>query len=118
MAAAAATRARTARRPAGRGRIAVPAGGRVRWDRLGRVALLVVLAVIVLLYASPLKSWVAQKQTAAEYGAELRSLEAQNARLKARAEGLTRPDAIEREARRLGMVRQGERAYVIENLSR
>ena len=28
------------------------------------------------------------------------------------------PQAVEREARRLGMVRQGERAYVIENAPR
>lgn len=118
MAAAATTRARTARRPVSRGRSALPARAGVRWDRLGRLALLIVLAVILLLYASPLKSWVAQKQTSAEYSTELRSLEADNVRLKARAKGLTRPDAIEREARRLGMVRKGERAYVIEKLPR
>jgi hypothetical protein len=28
------------------------------------------------------------------------------------------PGALEREARNMGMVRQGERAYVIENLPR
>ena len=36
--------------------------------------------------------------------------------LKHRLRALRDPGALEREARRLGMVRQGERSYVIENL--
>jgi cell division protein FtsB len=91
-----------------------PAGAGIRWDRLGRVAVLVVLAAIVLLYASPLQQWIEQRRTAGEHAAEVQRLEAEHARLQARARDLARDDAIEREARRLGMVRQGERAYVIE----
>ena len=49
---------------------------------------------------------------------ELRRLEREHARLKARLDSLRAPDAIEREARRLGMVRRGEQAFVIENLPR
>ena len=101
------------RRPAPR---AGPSG--IRWDRVGRLALLVVLAVIVLFYAAPLQHWFEQKRTASEHAAELQRLEAENARLERRAHALTRPDAIEREARRLGMVERGERPYVIENLPR
>lgn len=92
--------------------------GSVRWDRVGRVAVLAVLGVILLLYVSPLQQWMTQRRTASEHRAELHRLEAEHARLKARADELTRTDAIEREARRLGMVRQGERAYVIENAPR
>ncbi|MGH2824907.1 MAG: septum formation initiator family protein [Thermoleophilaceae bacterium] len=41
-----------------------------------------------------------------------------NRELKRRVRALRDPGALEREARRLGMVRQGERAYVIEGLPR
>jgi cell division protein FtsB len=100
-----------ARRPAPRA-----GAGRIRWDRVGRLAFVGVLAVIVLFYAAPLQHWFEQKRTAAEHAAELERLESENARLKRRAGALTRPDAIEREARRLGMIERGERPYVIENL--
>jgi cell division protein FtsB len=69
----------------------------------------------MLLYVSPLTRWIAQSRTASEHRSELRALEAENSRLRARARQLQRPDALEREARKLGMVRRGERAYVIEN---
>lgn len=112
----------TRRRPPPRGRTRRPAActgpGGIRWDRVGRLALLGVLAVIVLFYAAPLQHWFEQKRTAADHAAELQRLEAENVRLERRAGALTRPDAIEREARRLGMIKRGERPYVIENLPR
>lgn len=110
--------AAAARRPAPRTRrpAARPARGGIRWDRVGRLAFIAVLAVIVLFYAAPLQNWFEQRRTAQEHSAELERLEAENVRLERRANALTRPDAIEREARRLGMVKRGERPYVIENL--
>lgn len=90
------------------------AGG-VRWDRLGRVALLGLLGVILLLYISPAKHWIEQSRTASSQAQELRELEAEHARLTKRARELRGSAALEREARKLGMVLQGERAYVIEN---
>jgi cell division protein FtsB len=87
----------------------------IRWDRVGRHALLGTLVVILMLYISPVKHWLEQSRTADEQRAELRQLERENARLKTRARELRRPDALEREARKLGMVRQGERAFAIEN---
>ena len=87
---------------------------RIRWDRVGRVALLGVLGVILLLYISPVQQWREQSRTAGEQEAELQRLAEDNARLKARARELRRPDAVEREARKLGMVEQGERAFVVE----
>ena len=90
----------------------------IRWDRLGRVFLLGVLAVILLMYVSPLTRWVTQRNTAKEDTAELRQLEDTNARLKAKLRDLQSPTAIEMRARQLGMVKQGERSFVIEDLSR
>jgi cell division protein FtsB len=90
----------------------------IRWDRLGRVFLLGVLFVILLLYVSPLTRWVTQKNTAKEDTAELHQLQTANDNLKTRLKSLTSSQAIELRARSLGMVKQNERAFVIENLPR
>ncbi len=91
-------------------------GGSIRWDRVGRTALLVVLGVIVLLYIPPAMRWVEQRQTAVRQSAEVEELQREHEELQARLESLRGPDAVEREARRLGMVRLGERPIVIESL--
>jgi cell division protein FtsB len=88
----------------------------IRWDRVGRVALLCTLGVIMVLYVSPAKHWIEQSKTNGEQNDQLRQLMAKNRQLKARVHELKTPGALEREARKLGMVRAGERAYVIENL--
>jgi cell division protein FtsB len=88
----------------------------IRWDRVGRVALLTTLGVIMLLYVSPAIHWLEQSRTAGEQRSELRELIATNRKLERRVRELRSPGALEREARRLGMIRQGERSYVIENL--
>lgn len=90
----------------------------IRWDRLGRVFLLGVLFVILLMYVSPLTHWMRQKGTAREDSAELHQLQATNDGLKEQIKQLQSPSALELKARRLGMVKQGERAFVIENLPR
>ncbi len=90
----------------------------IRWDRLGRLALLGTLFVILMLYISPAKHWWEQSRTANAQEQELGDLTKENRGLKERVRALRDPGALEREARRLGMVRQGERAYVIENSPR
>jgi cell division protein FtsB len=88
----------------------------IRWDRVGRVALITTLGVIMLLYVSPALHWLEQSRTAGEQRSELSELTAKNRELKHRLRQLRSPGALEREARRLGMIRIGERSYVIENL--
>ena len=88
----------------------------IRWDRLGRVALLGTLLVIVLSYASPARQWLQQSGTSTRQKQELSQLVKQKHTLSRRLRALRDPGALEREARRLGMVRVGERSYVIENL--
>lgn len=106
----------TARRSTPRPRhAAAPArGGRIRWDRVGRAALLIVLGVIVLLYVPPVTHYFEQRQTAGREQAELEQLQREHDELQGRIDGLSGPEAIEREARGLGMVREGEQAIVIE----
>jgi cell division protein FtsB len=106
-----ASHAAPARRPVVRRR---PNGSNIRWDRLGRLALLGMLGVIVLLYVSPVKHWIQQSRTQAYQEDQLRGLQQQNAQLKGRLGSLRRPGAIDREARRIGMIKQGERAFVLE----
>jgi len=80
------------------------------------VALLATLIVIVLSYLSPARQWIRQSGTAGRQKEELGELAAQRKKLDQRLRALRDPGALEREARRLGMVRVGERSYVIENL--
>ena len=102
----AAARRRAARRPA------------IRWDRVGRVFLLGVLVAILTMYVSPLQRWVTQHNLAKQESAELQQLEKQNKDLKAHIKLLHDPTALEAEARKLGMIRRGEREYVVQNLPR
>ena len=90
------------------------AAARIRWDRLGRVALLLVLVGVIALYVNPLRSYLSTWQEAKNRRGEVAELEQENARLRARKAELQNPRALEREARRLGMVKPGERAYVVE----
>ena len=87
----------------------------IRWDRLGRIALLITLVVIVLSYLSPARHWLQQSGTDRRQKEELSQLTTQRAKLQHRLRALRDPGALEREARRLGMVKQGERAYVISS---
>ena len=91
---------------------------RIHWDKLGRYALFMVLLAILLAYISPISHWLRQSETAKHEEAQLAELQEENAELKDRIADLKRPLALEREARELGMIKEGERAYVIENLGR
>jgi cell division protein FtsB len=83
----------------------------IQWQKVGRLALLFTLFVIVLLYIRPVAHWVQQRSTAAHSEADLRALQRENDRLEARLRQLSGTGAVEREARKMGMVRQGERPY-------
>jgi cell division protein FtsB len=93
-------------------------GTTIRWDRVGRLGLLAVLIVILLLYISPARHWLQQSSTAGAQRQELDELTKENRQLRQRVRALRDPGALELEARRMGMVRQGERSYVIEQLPR
>ncbi|HEX2085115.1 MAG TPA: septum formation initiator family protein [Solirubrobacteraceae bacterium] len=94
----------------------LPARPRVRWDRVGRIALLLVLLGVIALYINPARSWWSTKQESAQRASEVAALERENAKLRARRDELKDPRKLEEEARRLGMVRPGERAFIVEGL--
>jgi cell division protein FtsB len=86
----------------------------IRWDRLGRWALLAVLAFVVYLYIGPAASWVSAYREAERKRGEVAALKTENRELRERRAELRDPAALEREARELGMVRAGEKSYVVE----
>jgi cell division protein FtsB len=88
----------------------------IRWDRLGRWALIGVFAFVLYLYIGPAARWVTTYHQAKEKRAEVALLQTENRRLRAQERDLKRPSALEREARRLGMVKAGEKSYVVEGL--
>jgi len=88
----------------------------VRWDRVGRLALLFVLALLLYLYIGPLSSLALTWQASQQRQTRVAELEEVQARLRSRRDELRDPRALEREARQLGMVRPGERSYVVEGL--
>ncbi|MDX6687789.1 MAG: hypothetical protein QOF26_2579 [Baekduia sp.] len=95
----------------------VAGGGRaIRWDRVGRVALLVVLFGVVALYVGPSISFFHTYREAQSRRAEVSQLQRENVRLRARRTALKDPRTLEREARRLGLVKPGERPYIVKGL--
>jgi cell division protein FtsB len=95
----------------------VAGGGRaIRWDRVGRVALLMVLFGVLALYVGPSLSFFHTYREAKTKRAEVRALQAENDRLRARRKALQSPRTLEREARRLGLVKPGERPFVVKGL--
>jgi cell division protein FtsB len=102
------TAARSTRKRAGRGGI--------RWDRLARVSLLLVLFAVLISYLGPTANYVESWRLANQTRGELQELRTDNDRLRERAKRLRDPNMIELEARRIGMARPGERAYVIRHL--
>lgn len=88
----------------------------IRLDRVSRAALLLVLLGLAFLYIGPARSYVEARGESAKRQEEVRELREENDRLRARRRQLEDPRALELEARRLGMVRPGERSYVIKGL--
>lgn len=86
---------------------------RVRWDRAGRVALLVVIAVVIGIYAQRTLAYLSASAQASRQQAVVTRLEHQNAALSRQQRALNQPATIVRDARALGMVRPGERSYVL-----
>lgn len=90
--------------------------GPVRWNRVGRVALLLVLLGVLALYIEPAHSYWATWREARHQEAQVDRLRAENRLLLRRRHALEQPATIEREARELGMVRRGERGFVLRGL--
>ena len=80
--------------------------------------LVLVLFAVLVSYLNPVINLVDDWRDSKAEKEHFLALQHENARLQERVEALDDPDAAESEARRLGMVGAGERAYVIRGLSR
>lgn len=104
-----------ARRPPPRSRTST-AALRVRWDRVARTALLLVLLGVLGLYVQPARSYLSTWREASRERAIVRGLERENRSLATEQRALREPLTLEHEARQLGMVRSAERSYVVRGL--
>jgi cell division protein FtsB len=82
----------------------------MRWLAVGTIA------VVALLYYRPLKSYVDTRSSLEDRAAEVRSLRAERAELARRVAESDTPEALTRRARRLGLVKPGERLFIIKGI--
>ena len=82
------------------------AATRIRWDRLGRWALIAVFAFVLYLYVGPLLSWVSTYKQAGEKRQEVAALKARNTELKDRRKELRDKRALEVRHRRIFPLRR------------
>jgi cell division protein FtsB len=90
------------------------AAARIRWDRVGRWALICVFVFVLYLYIGPARTWVTTYAEAKRKREDVAQVRKENVRLRARKLALSQPGAVEREARKLGMVKAGEKLYVVK----
>ena len=109
----------TARAYAPRRRVQRRVGpSRIRWDRVGRIALVLVLFGVMVSYLNPMVSLLEAWQGSKSSEQQLAQLKQERVELRTQLREASSPATLEREARRLGMVKPGEHAYVVKNLDR
>jgi hypothetical protein len=103
------------RRPAARkARPAARSGpSRIKWDRVGRVALTLVLAAVLYSYLNPAIDFYKTYTGTTAAKAKLHELLKENRRLHTRIQSSGDPMTVEREARAQGMVEEGDTPAVI-----
>jgi cell division protein FtsB len=108
------------RRPAARKRrpAARQNGSRVNWDRVGRVALTLVLAAVLYSYLNPAIDFVKTYTATTAAKAQLHELLHENRKLHTRVQSADDPVVIDREGRSQGMVAEGETPIVVRGLGR
>jgi cell division protein FtsB len=89
---------------------------RIRWDRLGRIALVLVLFLVLVSYLNPLVNLLQAWQGSKSSEAQLGQLKQERVELTRQLHEVSSPAALEREARRLGMVKPGEHAYIVHGV--
>jgi hypothetical protein len=108
-------RSATRRRPAARRRRPAARSGasRIKWDRVGRVALTVVLVAVLYSYLGPSIDFVKTYTGTTAAKAKLHTLLKEDRRLHNRIQSADDPLVVDHEARAQGMVAEGETPVVI-----
>src|SRR4051812_18806388 len=102
---------RPARRPAPR-----RAPSRIKWDRVGRVALTLVLAAVLYSYLNPAIDFVKTYTGTTAAKAGFHELLKENKHLHQRIQSSSDPAVIEQEAREQGLVAEDERPIRLSGL--
>jgi hypothetical protein len=111
------TTSRQKRRPAPRRKPAARRGeSRIRWDRVGRIALTLVLAAVLYSYLNPAIDFVKTYTATTAAKAEFHEMLRENKRLHNRIQTADEPIVIDRRARAQGMVAEGETPIVVHGL--
>lgn len=74
------------------------------------------ILVVGLLYYRPLKSYLDTKASLEERAAQVRTLRAERDELARKVAESDTPDALARRARRLGLVKPGERLFIVKGI--
>jgi hypothetical protein len=106
---------------AGRAREKASASTRTRRARIGRRRLrllwsIAIVGIAVYLYYRPISSYLETRNDLATSRSEVQSLRFVKAELELRLVNSTSVDSIEREARRIGYVKPGERLFVVKGI--
>ena len=83
----------------------------LRWVGLAAIVL------VGLLYARPLRSYVEAKHDLARRTADVRALQAEKRELQHRLAESSTGEALTEQARRVGLVRPGEKLYIVKGIS-
>lgn len=109
---AATPKRRVGRRPAARRE-----ASRIHWDRVGRVALTLVLAAVLYSYLNPVVDFVKTYTATSAARVQLHEAQRENTRLHWRVQHADDPAVIDAKARAQGMIAPGEQPYVVHGLS-
>jgi cell division protein FtsB len=105
------------RRPAARRRPGARRGAsRIHWDRVGRIALTLVLAAVLYSYLNPAIDFVKTYTATTEAKAKLHEVQRENTRLHYRLQHADDPAFLNARARAQGMVAPGETPFVVHGL--
>jgi len=88
----------------------------VRWDRLGRLALLCVMGALIYLYLSAGASLLSTWRESRRAQAQVVSLQREHRQLAAQRARLQSPGTVEAEARQLGMTFPNEHTFIVQGL--
>src|ERR1700743_2761345 len=119
MASSAYAPSRTRRRPAARKpRPGARSGSsRIKWDRVGRIALVLSLFAVPYSYLNPAIDLFKTYQSTTAAKAEFHTLLRENKRLHEAVQSADRPAVVEGTARKQGMIADGETPYVLHGLN-
>jgi hypothetical protein len=108
---------RQRRRPAARRRPGARQGAsRIHWDRVGRVALTLVLFAVIYSYLNPAIDFFKTYTATSAARVKLHEVQHENTRLHWRIQHAEDPTVIDAKARAQGMVAPGEKPTVVNGL--